>query len=422
MSNKISVITVVFNDKAHIRQTMESFFSQTWEDKEYIVIDGGSTDGTADIINEYSNRLAFWCSEPDGGIYDAMNKGISHAKGEWINFLNSGDLYASPHALEQAIRKAPAPDEADVIYGDSIERSDDNGDVYKRASDFSMMNYGPIYRHGSSLVRTEVHKKYLYDLTQKGTYGYALDWLQIHQLYREGYRFQYTDAIIEIYLLNGASFGYKQNLTYNRMVVTGKPLTLIDKLTIRKTVWLNHFKQSAFYRWLVALLTEYLLNDVLPHIPSWSLRRFVMQRLKMRIGKNSFIMKHVYIMTPQQLTIGDYSHINRGCTLDARGTIKIGNNVSVSHNVSIMSGSHDCNSVNFRGRFLPIRIDDYVWIGTGAIILQGVNIGKGAVVCAGAVVTKDVDPYDVVAGIPAKTIKQRNKELDYHCKGFTPFA
>ena len=95
MSNKISVITVVFNDKAHIRQTMESFFSQTWEDKEYIVIDGGSTDGTADIINEYSNRLAFWCSEPDGGIYDAMNKGISHAKGEWINFLNSGDLYAS---------------------------------------------------------------------------------------------------------------------------------------------------------------------------------------------------------------------------------------------------------------------------------------------------------------------------------------
>ncbi len=422
MSNKISVITVVFNDKAHIRQTMESFFSQTWEDKEYIVIDGGSTDGTADIINEYSNRLAFWCSEPDGGIYDAMNKGISHAKGEWINFLNSGDLYASPHALEQAIRKAPAPDEADVIYGDSIERSDDNGDVYKRASDFSMMNYGPIYRHGSSLVRTEVHKKYLYDLTQKGTYGYALDWLQIHQLYREGYRFQYTDVIIEIYLLNGASFGYKQNLTYNRMVVTGNPLTLIDKLTIRKTVWLNHFKQSAFYRWLVALLTEYLLNDVLPHIPSWSLRRFVMQRLKMRIGKNSFIMKHVYIMTPQQLTIGDYSHINRGCTLDARGTIKIGNNVSVSHNVSIMSGSHDCNSVNFRGRFLPIRIDDYVWIGTGAIILQGVTIGKGAVVCAGAVVTKDVDPYDVVAGIPAKTIKQRNKELDYHCKGFTPFA
>ena len=71
MSNKISVITVVYNDVANIRATMESFFSQTWEDKEYIVIDGGSTDGTADIIKEYAPRLAYWCSEKDNGIYDA---------------------------------------------------------------------------------------------------------------------------------------------------------------------------------------------------------------------------------------------------------------------------------------------------------------------------------------------------------------
>lgn len=63
MGNKISVITVVYNDVKHIRKTMESFFSQTWEYKEYIVIDGGSTDGTVDVIREYSGRLAFWCSE-----------------------------------------------------------------------------------------------------------------------------------------------------------------------------------------------------------------------------------------------------------------------------------------------------------------------------------------------------------------------
>ena len=76
--DKISVITVVYNDVAHIRETMESFFSQTWENKEYIVIDGGSTDGTVDVIREYADRLAYWCSEKDDGIYDAMNKGISH--------------------------------------------------------------------------------------------------------------------------------------------------------------------------------------------------------------------------------------------------------------------------------------------------------------------------------------------------------
>lgn len=106
MRNKISVITVVFNDVAHIKETMESYFSQTWEEKEYIVIDGGSTDGTADIISKYADRLAYWCSEPDGGIFDAMNKGIKYAEGDWINILNSGDLYASPHSLEQAIRRA----------------------------------------------------------------------------------------------------------------------------------------------------------------------------------------------------------------------------------------------------------------------------------------------------------------------------
>lgn len=68
MSNKISVITVVYNDAKNIRQTMESFFSQTWEDKELIVIDGGSTDGTVDIIKEYSDRLGYWCSEKDKGV------------------------------------------------------------------------------------------------------------------------------------------------------------------------------------------------------------------------------------------------------------------------------------------------------------------------------------------------------------------
>ena len=79
--NKISVITVVYNNVADIRQTMESFFAQTWAEKEYIVIDGGSSDGTVDVIKEYSDRLAYWCSEPDEGLYHAMNKGIVQAIG-----------------------------------------------------------------------------------------------------------------------------------------------------------------------------------------------------------------------------------------------------------------------------------------------------------------------------------------------------
>ena len=422
MSNKISVITVVYNNIAHIRQTMESFFAQTWQEKEYIVIDGGSTDGTVDVIREYADRLAYWCSEKDDGIYHALNKGLQHCSGEWVNVLNSGDLFASNRSLELAITRVPDISQADVIYGDSIERSDECGDVYKRASDIRQMTFGPIYRHGSSLVRTSVQKAHPYDLSQAATYGYALDWLMIYRLYSEGARFQKTDTAIEIYLLEGASYGLEQNLKYNRMVITGRPLTLSDRLSIKRFMAKERFKKSNVYRWGIALLTEYGLNDVLPHIPSWTIRRFVMRLLKMKIGRGTFIAKRNYIMTPQQLAVGDHSHINRGCTIDARGGITIGNNVSISYNVSIMTGSHDYNSPCFRGRFLPIHIDDYVWIGNNAVIQQNITIGRGAVVCAGAVVTKDVPPFSVVAGVPARQIGQRQKNLNYQCKGFMPFV
>lgn len=421
MSNKISVITVVFNDVKNIRHTMESLFAQTWEDKEYIVIDGGSNDGTVDVIREYASHLDYWCSEPDGGIYEAINKGIKHCTGDWINILNCGDSYESTTSLENAITRTPDINHIDVIYGNSIERGDN--DVFVPASsDISLMEKGPIYRHGSSLVRTDVQKKNLYDISKKDKYGFALDWLMIFNLYQQGYKFQKVDVIIEVYLLDGISNNLSLSLKYNCLVTSKGHLNLKNKLSLRKSTILYHFKKTQSYHWIVAFFIEYVLNDILPHIPFWLIRRFVMKKLKMKIGEGSFVMKRVYIMTPQKLSIGIYSHINRECLIDARGSITIGNNVSISHDVKIMTGSHDYNSISFRGKFLPIIISDYVWIGTGAIILQNVKIGKGAVICAGAVVTKDVEPYSVMAGIPAKEIATRNKNLNYHCLWNSPFT
>jgi glycosyltransferase involved in cell wall biosynthesis len=91
----ISVVTVVYNGAASLEQTMLSVISQTYENIEYIIIDGGSTDGTIDIIKKYEKHLACWVSEPDKGIYDAMNKGVGKATGEWINFMNGGDTFYS---------------------------------------------------------------------------------------------------------------------------------------------------------------------------------------------------------------------------------------------------------------------------------------------------------------------------------------
>ena len=233
--NKISVITVVYNNVAAIRQTMESFFAQTWAEKEYIVIDGGSSDGTVDVIKEYSDRLAYWCSEPDEGLYYAMNKGISHCTGDWIIVLNSGDLFAFCDSLEKAILNTPNIDSVDVIYGDSIERGKDTGDVYCPSSeDLSVMDYEPIFRHGSSLYRASVMKSHLYQTDKKDIYGFALDWLLIHDLYKEGYRFQRTDAIIELFQTEGISNDPVLSRRYNKMICRGKDLSVTDRLGLMK--------------------------------------------------------------------------------------------------------------------------------------------------------------------------------------------
>lgn len=99
---KISIVTVCLNARATIERTLESVLAQTYPNIEHIVIDGGSTDGTREILERYRNRLVYWASEPDGGIYDAMNKGIGRASGEWIHILNSDDYYHDGTALSRA--------------------------------------------------------------------------------------------------------------------------------------------------------------------------------------------------------------------------------------------------------------------------------------------------------------------------------
>ncbi|HYR94007.1 MAG TPA: acyltransferase [Methylomirabilota bacterium] len=113
------------------------------------------------------------------------------------------------------------------------------------------------------------------------------------------------------------------------------------------------------------------------------------------------------------ITIGKYTVINRQCCLDGRGGLRIGDNVSISPGVWLLTDEHDMNDPYFAEMLGPIEIEDYVWLGSRAMVLPGVRIGKGAVVAAGAVVTKDVAPYQVVGGVPARPLGTRSTDLRY---------
>lgn len=420
---KVSVITVVYNNVAQIRETIDSFLSQTWQEKELIVIDGGSSDGTVEIISEYLDKIAYFVSEPDKGLYDALNKGILKSTGEWINVLNSGDFFASPTTLADVMEIAKDSD-SDVLYGNAVELNDTTSALSpkKSLSDIALLSKQTIYRHGCSFVRSDVHKEFLFAIENKNKFGFALDYDQIFRMWYKGKKFQQINVTVQTYRLDGMSADTVKSFIYNYRITTQFKWSFNKLVFCIVNILKYHIKKSAVYKILRQFFTVYIVNDILPNIPSWHIRHFILRKLHLKIGDSSFIMKNNYFMSPGRIVLGKNSHINRGCILDARGGITIGNNVSISHKVNIMTGSHDHQSKRFKEIYLPITICDYAWIGVGATILQNITIGEGAVVCAGAVVTKDVAPYTIVGGIPAHKIGDRTKELDYKCIGYHLFT
>jgi len=162
-------------------------------------------------------------------------------------------------------------------------------------------------------------------------------------------------------------------------------------------------------------------NSLVSHLPSYFLRHLYYKAvLGVKLGKSSTIHKGQFIYYGK-LTIGSGSTINRKCQLDCRGGITIGNNVSISPECMLITGDHDLNSKGFDYKSAPIVLNDYVWLGSRAMILPNVTVGKGAVVCAGAVVTKDVLPYEIVGGVPARKIGDRTQNLDYSAAWFYPY-
>jgi acetyltransferase-like isoleucine patch superfamily enzyme len=160
----------------------------------------------------------------------------------------------------------------------------------------------------------------------------------------------------------------------------------------------------------------YLTNYLVAYVPSFTLRHLWYRRvLGIQLGPNAAVHlgNYVWFWGPGEIrrfgvSVGRNSRIGRDCTLDVRSGLTIGENVSISAEVMILGGTHDINDPGFGDIAGAVAIEDYVWVGARAIVMPGVTLGRGCVVAAGSVVTKDVEPLTIVGGVPAKPIGMRD--------------
>ena len=193
---KLSIITVNYNDAKGLERTIKSVISQSYHDFEFIVIDGGSSDESLDIIKKYERYIDYWVSEPDGGIYQGMNKGLRQAKGDYVNFMNSGDRFYSADVLERIFS---LDTDADIIIGTHVGSPHPN--VGKDGISLYTLCTGAV-DHQASFIKRNVALRHPYD----EKYKIVSDWkFFIEALVIDNCSFFYTETIVVDVDMNGIS-------------------------------------------------------------------------------------------------------------------------------------------------------------------------------------------------------------------------
>lgn len=189
----ISVVTVCYNAVHSIEKTIQSVINQTYLNIEYIIIDGGSIDGTVDVIKKYADRLAYWVSEPDKGIYDAMNKGVAVATGEWINFMNAGDSFAGNDVVDKLFHQNIIINRVGVVFGDTLFVFRNRQKIVRFCDDTHHKIMPSC--HQSIFCRRNLLVRNPFDLK----YKIAADYNLFFQLKQMEVAFQYIPLVVAIY-------------------------------------------------------------------------------------------------------------------------------------------------------------------------------------------------------------------------------
>jgi len=220
---KVSVITVCFNSESTIRDTIESVRGQRYENIEHIIVDGGSSDGTMDVVSEYADSLGGVVSEPDKGLYDAMNKGIRLASGDIVGILNSDDFYECNDVIGAIVDSFVDDPNLDIVFGDVVfVQPEDLQTIsrYYRASHFRpwKLRFGWMPPHPATFVKRSVYEKYgsyRLDMKISADYEIYVRWLAQARL-----KHRWIDRVIVRMRAGGlSSAGFQSSLTLNREIV-----------------------------------------------------------------------------------------------------------------------------------------------------------------------------------------------------------
>jgi glycosyltransferase involved in cell wall biosynthesis len=221
---KISIITVSYNAVKTIEETILSVLKQSYSNIEYIIIDGGSTDGTVDVIEKYQDKISVWISEPDRGIYDAMNKGINLAKGEWIGIINSDDFYTK-NALERVHNEVKNNPDIDVIFGNLNIVDVNSNIIFELKPNIILNNIEHTFSifHPSMFIKRSIYYNIgLYNLK----YKLSSDWDLTKKIFLHGSKFSYLNFTLSNFRKGGAGSGFKKIHLIERISIRHNPFKL----------------------------------------------------------------------------------------------------------------------------------------------------------------------------------------------------
>lgn len=232
---KISIITVCYNAISCLEATIASVINQSYDKIEYIVIDGASRDGSTDIINKYSDRISYWVSEPDKGIYDAMNKGIMASNGDYLLFMNAGDTFYDKDTVKRCVSMFEEDSDIIVYYGNTL---------CKYPKFFAEVKPLPLdtitqmlpFCHQSCFIKSSYHISHLYNLE----YKIFADQVFFLELYKNQGRFREIDILISIY---DAEYGISSTVSKKKVAEYLKVKGVLSKR--------NYYKELFFAYWQI---------------------------------------------------------------------------------------------------------------------------------------------------------------------------